>query len=79
MGEVPAEARQEIAELRSEVARLKARLDAAGRRNTLLCPASAMMDAMEASLGEADGTILRATDDPELEFELEAGSWVRRR
>jgi hypothetical protein len=71
--------RKRIGELFAENQQLRAELDAAGRRSVLLCPASAMLDAMETSLGEPEGTILRATDDPELEYELKAGSWVRTR
>lgn len=72
--------REEIAELKAENARLRAELDAAGRKSVLLCPASAMMDAMEASLDEEPGTIMRATDQTGLEFELGKDRlWVRRR
>lgn len=79
MSEIPAEARQEIAELKAEVARLNAELDAAGRRSVLLCPASAMIDAMEASTDAEPGTIMRATDQTGLEFELGGdGQWRRR-
>lgn len=70
---------REIAELKAENARLAAELDAAGRRSVLLCPASAMMDAMEASGDAEPGTILRATDQTGLEFELGGdGQWRRR-
>jgi hypothetical protein len=71
--------RRENAELSAEIARLKAELDETAGRNVLLVRADAMMDAMAASAGEPDGTVIRATDDPSLEFELKAGSWVPRR
>jgi hypothetical protein len=82
MYEVPGdrlrELREEIGDLKAENERLRAELDAAGRRHVLLCPASAMMDAMEASLDEEPGTIMRATDQGGLEFELRDRQWVRR-
>lgn len=72
-------ARHIQAELTAENARLRAELDAAGRKSVLLCPASAMLDAMEASAGEESGTIIRATDEPGLEFELRSDRlWYRR-
>lgn len=71
--------REEIAELKAENARLRAELDAAGRKSVLLCPASAMLDAMEASLDEEPGTIMRATDQQGLEYELRGDrQWYRR-
>jgi hypothetical protein len=70
------ELRRQLAELKAENARLRAELDTAGRRTVLLCPAGAMMDAMAASAGEPEGTIIRATDDPALAFELKEGAWV---
>ena len=70
--------RKRVGELFAETQQLRAELDAAGRRAVLLCPASAMLDAMETSISEPEGTILRATDDDQLEFELRGGSWVRR-
>jgi hypothetical protein len=71
--------RREIAELKSENARLRAELDVAGRRSVLLCPASAMLEAMEASYDAEPGTIMRATDQTGLEFELtEDRKWRRR-
>jgi hypothetical protein len=71
--------RERTAELRAENARLRAELDVAGRRNVLLCPAGAMLDAMEASRDEEPGTILRATDMERLEYELgKDRQWHRR-
>jgi hypothetical protein len=70
---------RENAELKAEVQQLKAQLDQAERRNTLMVPAMHMPDAMAASLGEAEGTIMRATDDPSIEFELREGTWHPRR
>lgn len=70
---------QELGEMRATIQRLKAELDAAGRRSVLLCPAGAILEAMDVSKNEPEGTIIRATDDPELEYELKGGSWVPRR
>lgn len=70
--------RQQTSELRAEIARLKAELDAAGHRSTLLCPASALMDAMDASRDEPEGTILRATDGDQEEYELKNRKWLPR-
>lgn len=71
--------RREVAELKAENARLRQELDAAGRRSVLLCPASAMMEAMEASTDAEPGTIMRATDQTGLEFELGGdGQWRRK-
>lgn len=77
--EETARLRREAAELRAEVQRLKAELDMTQRRNVLLVPAVHMPAAMEASMGEEDGTVIRATDDPGLEFELKDGAWLPRR
>ena len=63
----------------AENAGLRAELDAAGRRSVLLCPASAMLDAMEASTDAEPGTVMRATDDPGLEYELGRDSQWRRK
>lgn len=71
--------RARVAELFAETQRLRAELDTAGRRNTLLCPAGAMLEAMEASLDEEPGTIMRASDQSGLEFELGSDrQWHRR-
>lgn len=74
MYEVPgdrlSQMREQIAELKAENARLRAELDAAGHRTTLLCPAAAVAAAMNASRDEEPGTILRVTDQDGMEFEL---------
>ena len=67
---------REIGELRATVAQLRAELETAGRRTVILCPAAGLMDAMTSCAEEAEGTILRATDDDTLAYELKAGSWV---
>lgn len=71
--------RARAAELFAETQRLRAELDAAGRRSVLLCPASAMLGAMEASTEEEPGTIMRATDESGLEYELGSDRQWRRR
>ena len=71
--------RREVADLKAENAGLRLELDDAGRKTVLLCPASAMLDAMEASTDAEPGTIMRATDQTGLEFELTGdGQWRRR-
>lgn len=67
---------REIGELRATVAQLRAELETAGRRTVILCPAAGLMDAMTSCADEAEGTILRATDDDTLAYELKAGAWV---
>lgn len=64
------ELRRQVAELTAENARLRAELDMALHRKVLLCPASALDDAMSVSLDEEPGTILRSTDQRAIEFEM---------
>jgi len=62
--------RAENGELRAEVARLTAELDETQQRNVLNVRKSGIIDAMAISTGEPAGTVIRATDEPGLAFEL---------
>lgn len=74
-----ADLRKQVGDLRAENASLRAQLDEAGRQTVFWCPASAMLEAMEASTDAEPGTIMRATDQTGLEFELTGdGQWRRR-
>jgi chromosome segregation ATPase len=70
------EMRSQIGELKAEVGRLKAELDTAQRRKVLLCPSVHIPEAMSTSMGEEDGTLIRASDDPTLEWVLKEGAWT---
>lgn len=67
---------QQLGELRAEVQRLKAQLDEVQHRRVLLCPSAHIPAAMATSMGEEDGTLIRASDDPGLEWVLKEGAWV---
>jgi hypothetical protein len=62
--------RERTAELKAEIARLQGELDEAFQVNVLHVRKDAIIGAMEISHGEPSGTVIRATDEPGLAFEL---------
>lgn len=66
-----------ISEQDAEIARLRGELDGYQGRAVLHCTDAQMDTAMLDSLGEADGTILRATDTGR-ELVLSDGCWLPR-
>lgn len=70
--------RARVAGLLAEIQRLKAEADTASRTTVLMVPSAHILAAMNASAAEKEGTVLRASDDPSLEYVLKDGSWVPR-
>lgn len=67
---------RENAELKTRVQQLHAELDDQRQVRVLLCPSPHIPAAMATSMGEEDGTLIRASDDPTLEWVLKEGAWV---
>lgn len=66
-----------IAELAAEIERLTAELDGYQGRTVIHCTAGQLDQAMMASLDEADGTVLRATDTGQ-EMVMHDRTWLPR-
>lgn len=62
--------RERTAELKAEILRLQAELSEARGAQRLYCIKAGIMDAMEASRDEPEGTVMQATDDLSVEYVL---------